>query len=100
MGEQTSSEDPHQPPGNPRWVSNFVDTTRAQHEPLAAGAERVPNLDPAHWIGAASDRFSANRDSMAGQWRAVLDVHEKVMARVDGYNTFVNELPNLWHGTG
>ncbi|UVS76380.1 hypothetical protein [Actinokineospora sp. UTMC 2448] len=85
-------------PGNPLWVRNLAELVKAQREPLAAGADDVAALDAAHWTGPAADGYTETRLALSASWRAALDIHETVSERVEGYSTFVHELPHLWAG--
>lgn len=87
---------PEQPPGNPGWMRAFTETTAAQREPFADGAQRLPAFDPVYWHGDARERFAQARDSLTGQWRTVLDTHDDVLRRVEGHSTFVHQLQHLW----
>ncbi|SFR30003.1 hypothetical protein SAMN04488564_12555 [Lentzea waywayandensis] len=89
-------EAPEHPPGHPSWLRILSETNSAQCTPLEEGAERVRGIDPTHWSGAARDGYTARRDELVVQWLAVLDVHGGVSRQIDGYNTFLHELPHLW----
>ncbi|CCH27542.1 hypothetical protein ABZ816_08300 [Actinosynnema sp. NPDC047251] len=89
--------DPVDPaPGNAGWVRAFAESTAAQREPLADCAHRLPGLRPVYWQGAAAEGFVGALHRLTGEWRTALAVQEQVAGRVDGYNTFVHQLPHLW----
>ncbi|GAA3022361.1 hypothetical protein [Actinokineospora globicatena] len=92
-----TTEDLTRPPGNSNWVRNLVETLVAQREPLAEVAARAPKLVPQFWAGTTADRVEARMRAEGDAWQAVLDVHDEVVRRAEGHNTFVHELPHLWH---
>jgi len=95
-GDAEELEAPEHPPGHPSWLRILSETNSAQRAPLEDGADRVRGIEPTHWSGAARDGYTARRDELAEQWRAVLGVHGGVSDQIDGYNRFLHQLPHLW----
>ncbi|GAA3007663.1 hypothetical protein [Actinokineospora diospyrosa] len=92
-----TTEDAARAPGNPNWVRNLVETLIAQREPLAEGAEQVAKLVANFWSGDTAERFGGRVGDDAAAWRAVLEIHDGVVSRADGHNSFVHQLPHLWN---
>lgn len=95
-GPVRASRTADQAPGDPGWTRAFADTTAAQREPLADGADQLPGIRPEFWHGPTSERFADVRDRLAEAWRAVHDTHDGVARRIQRYNLFVHDLQHLW----
>ncbi|MBM7770844.1 hypothetical protein JOD54_001048 [Actinokineospora baliensis] len=92
-----TTEDAARSPGNPNWVRNLLETLVAQREPLAEGSDRVGKLVANFWTGDSARRFGDRVGEDAAAWRAVLEIHDGVVRRADGHNSFVHQLPHLWN---
>lgn len=88
---------PDQPPGARNLVRILAERLRAYDAALSTGDDIVVTMTPRHWSGPASDAFTGTAlPRIDTERRKIAAINQSVTARVEGYSTFIHNLPELW----